>query len=110
MVINDSLVIVFNSGLFHAAMVKSRLYSPLRDKYGSLKVSKPDLGTQIRTSLRYLSLKHRCVFSIKLREAELCLRLQHPIGVSGNWLFFLDYFGIKNCETHYRGEELKFSS
>ena len=55
------IIIVSKSGFFHAGMVKSRLYSPLRDKYGSSKVPPPDLGTQIRTSLRYLSLKQSCV-------------------------------------------------
>ena len=55
------IIIVSKSGFFHAGMVKSRLYSPLRDKYRSSKVPPPDLGTQIRTSLRYLSLKQSCV-------------------------------------------------
>jgi hypothetical protein len=54
-------IIVPKSGLFHVGMVKSRLYSPLRDKYGSSKVPPPDLVTQIRTSLRYLFLKQSCV-------------------------------------------------
>ena len=53
------IIVVSKSGFFHAGMVKSRLYSPLRDKYGSSKVPPPDLVTQIRTSLRYLFLKQR---------------------------------------------------
>ena len=75
------IIVVSKSGFFHAVMVKSRLYSPLRDKYGSSKVPPPDLGTQIRTSLRYLSLKHRCVWvdktlGLRLRvlstQTQLC--------------------------------------
>ena len=68
------IIIVSKSGFFHAGMVKSRLYSPLRDKYGSSKVPPPDLGTQIRTSLRYLSLKQSCVSVDKIRGRSFAER------------------------------------
>ena len=63
--INKSLVrlviiIAPKSGFFHAGMVKSRLYSPLQGQVWIIKVPPPDLVTQIRTSLRYLSAKHHC--------------------------------------------------
>ena len=54
-------IIVPKSGLFHAGMVKSRLYSPLQVTVWIIKVPPPDLVTLISTSLRYLSLKQSCV-------------------------------------------------
>ena len=73
------IIIVPKYGLFHASMVKSRLYSPLQGTVWIIKVPPPDLVTQIRTSLRYLSLKHRCVWvdkTLGLRPRVLSTQTQ----------------------------------
>ena len=92
------IIIVSKSGFFHAGMVKSRLYSPLRDKYGSSKVPPPDLGTQIRTSLRYLSLKQSCVSvdkTLGLRPRVLSTETQLCFAER-----YLPYRIIVNCKPY----------